>query len=70
MRKRLINRRQVVFSEFDVDHRADNLHHFADMSVRAGSVGRSHIQFSQLLRLKAEALQIRTGRILKIEKIT
>src|SRR2546423_4307190 len=60
----------MLFTKLDVDDGADDLHDFADVSVSAGSVGRSHISFSQLLRLKAEALQNETGRVLKTEKIT
>src|SRR5215471_1998247 len=39
----LVNRRQVVFSELDVDYRADDLHNFADVPVSTVTVGRSHI---------------------------
>ena len=41
--QRLVDRRQVAFPNFNVDHRADNLHYFSDVSVRTISVGRSHI---------------------------
>src|SRR5882762_4117156 len=41
--QRLINRRQVTLSKLDVHHRANNLHHATYVSVRAISVGRSHI---------------------------
>ena len=40
--QRLVNRRQMLFSKLNVDDRADDLHDFAGVSVRAASVGRSH----------------------------
>src|SRR5207248_1773622 len=37
--QRLINRRQILLTKLNVDDRPDDLHHFADVSVSAGSVG-------------------------------
>src|SRR5258708_26348364 len=46
--QRLINRRQILLAKLDVNHRANNLHDFSDMSVRAISVRRSEEHTSEL----------------------
>src|SRR3989442_13933934 len=68
--QRLIDRRQIFLSELGVDHRANNLHDFPDVSVRAISVRRSHIFPAQLLLIIPKPYRRKLGRILKREKIT
>ena len=68
--QRLIDRRQVFLPELDVDHRANNLHDFPDVSVGAISVRRSHIFPAQLLLIIPKPYRRKLGRILKREKIT
>ena len=58
--QRLIDRRQVFLSELNVNHRANNLHDFPDVSIGAVSVRRSHIFPAQLLLIIPKPLQAKT----------
>ncbi len=58
--QRLINRGQIFLPELDVNHRANYLHDFPDVSVGAISVRRSHIFPAQLLLIIPKPLQAKT----------
>ena len=55
--QRLIDRRQVFLSELNVNHGANNLHDFPDVSIGAVSVRRSHIFPAHLLLIIPKPLQ-------------
>src|SRR5688572_10675557 len=63
--QRLINRRQIVLSKLNVDHRADDLHNSADVTVRRSAVRRSHIYSVKSFELKLKPYRSKTGRVLK-----
>ena len=60
--QRLINRRQILLAELDVNHRTNDLHYFAYLSVRAISIGRSHISLFNSFGL----MRSLTGEIWKV----
>src|SRR6266496_256244 len=65
-----INRRQVILTKLNVNHRADDLHDATYVSVRAASIRRSHISSINSFGLMRSLYRQEPGKIVKIEKVT